>query len=159
MQEYATRWGRIHEGDYVRDAAGKAWRVEAFDHDRGFLLIDREGTRQIVKGWIGREVTQLVPTHDEALATVEQLLGATIVAEMYPKRPASCLRKMPAVLGEWQGHLLQMHGMYCKSGKGSKSLKYLVEIHNDDHSHGAVKSHGYIPHLHDLDHPSQRKHP
>lgn len=157
--EYATHWGRIREGDYVRDANGKAWRVEAVDVDRGFLLIDRESNRVITKPWLGKDVTQLVPTYEEALSTVEQLLGGTIIAEMYPRRPASCLKRLPPMISEWQNHLFYMHGIYAKSGRGSKSLPYLKDMHDEDHGLGAIHSHGFVPHLHDLDHPTQRKIP
>ncbi len=154
MIEQATRWGKIRVDDYVRDSAGKAWRVEADGvvEDKGYLLIDREGQRQIVKPWLGADVTQLVPTHDEALFTVEQLLGATIHAQMYPKRPTSCLRNLGTHLPDWHSHLLHMHGRYCKSGKGSRSLKYLAELHDEEHGQqNRQLAHNFSPHLHDLD--------
>lgn len=133
-----TIWKHVEPGMYVRDKAGKTWRVEdkRWDEPAGklyYLLLDRDGTKVVYNAWLAGEIVVLEPSEEEALATLHDLLGAEVVmVQDHPKKPRYC--PPPQSLTDYQAHLTYFHGIYMKTGAGSRSIKRLIEMHDEEHS-------------------------
>lgn len=104
-----------------------------------FLLTNSKGvSRPMPRPWEPVPITIMEPTPDEALKTVESILGvAQVVAERdAPGEPFRCVGIGNSTAG-WGTHMFLMHGIWTKSGPGSRSVKQIKEWHDLDHEDAA----------------------
>jgi hypothetical protein len=74
-------WGELEVGDYLRDKTGEVWKVtERDDSNRNHLMISNRAGRHV---WVMQPVihpiTRIVPTMDEAVRTVREMLGGEVL--------------------------------------------------------------------------------
>lgn len=118
-----------------------------------FLLANSKGeVRTMPRPWEPKPIQILEPTPDEALKTVESILGvAQVVATREAAgEPFRCIG-MGKSLAAWGTHMFLMHGIWTKSGPGSKSIDKILAAHALDHE-DALAGHptggGYVRHRH-----------
>lgn len=147
MNERTGQWFEVDVGTYIRDRNSVAWRVQA--KRGGQLLLVRPGAQPTT---VQRRadldpVTILEPTDDEAVALVQRELGGEVVSTQEPGKPMSC-----PPLTRWldliHTHMFTLHGVWTRSGPGSKSADRLLEHHREDHLADEPASHAYVRHEH-----------
>lgn len=142
-----TSWAEVAVHTYVVDRNGETWRVDD-ERDGQVLLVNAAGARTAMQRPPGAApVTVLEPTHDEALAVVADKLGGEVVAE---KAAGGNWRSIPLRhdLETIHSHMLLMHGVWTKSGKGSRNVKMLLELHRAEHLNPDERSHAWVNHTH-----------
>ena len=90
----------------------------------------------------------LEPTEDEALAIVQASLGGEVVAKQDGAGTPWVCPPLRHRLSEIHNHFFMMHGVYTKSGPGSKSVEKLLEQHREDHLTDPHASHAWVEHIH-----------
>lgn len=139
-------WSEVKRGAYVQDKQGTTWRVE--DQRGAQLLLVRPDDKRVMQRPPGdTPVTLMEPNDEEALAVVQNLLGAEVVAEKEPGKPWVC-PPLPRRLDMIHTHFFQMHGVWTRSGPGSKSVEKLLEQHREDHLADEPASHAWVNHEH-----------
>lgn len=153
MKPRPATWGEVHTDFYVRDPKDNTWRVKAVrpskDPGRDFLLVNAKDQQVMVTKRDAEPVTLLEVTEDEALAIVQERLGATVLVQHERGKVAVCpplTKSLEAV----HSHLFLMHGQYTRTGPGSKSIERLIELHVTDHTNEDPhqRSHAWIDHTH-----------
>jgi hypothetical protein len=142
-----STWEDIKEGDYVRDKNNVVWKVlkvEFFDDT--ITLLNREGVERTIKQPPGgSRVTMMVPTDDEAVATVQRVFpDSRIEAVQFKGKPWGCQAWPKRSLRDAQSHLFMAHGVYAGD---IKELKSATECHQ--FSHADETQFHYIPHTHE----------
>jgi hypothetical protein len=147
--ERQATWGEVTKGMYVRDRNQKAWRVE--DQRSGQLLLIRPDEKTVIpRPSRDTAVTVLDPTDAEALAVLERELGASVVAkkDSADRRGWIC----PPLTRDLEGihsHMFLMHGLYTRSGAGSRNAAKLLDMHRTEHTGpDGPTSHAYQKHEH-----------
>jgi hypothetical protein len=147
MTPLDTTWEHVTEGTYVRDKNGVVWKVikvEFFDDT--ITLRRREGTESVIKQPpFAAPVTVMVPTDDEATATVQKVFpNATVEAVKFKGKPWGCAAWPKRSLRDAQSHLFMAHGVYAGD---IKELKSATECHQASHTDETLFK--YMPHTHE----------
>lgn len=140
----------LKAGMYMLSKAGKILRCDGVTPTE-FILTDSQGnTGTFPRPWEPVPIQIMEPTPDEALATVESILGvAQVVATKEEGEPFRCYG-MGNSVAAWNTHMFLMHGIWTKSGPGSKSLDKIKAAHDLDHE-DAEAGHpagAYVRHRH-----------
>lgn len=133
---------------FVSKATQEILRVDAVTAT-DFHLTNAQGvTRTMPRPWEPKPITIMEPTHDEAMAAVTTILGAEPVAEKTSEgwRVAPCGN----VAAKWHTHMFLMHGIWTKTGPGSRSLDKIKAAHALDHEDAAegTPTGAYVAHRH-----------
>lgn len=151
MNERTGQWFEVDVGTYIRDRNSVAWRVQA--KRGGQLLLVRPGAEPTT---VQRRadldpVTILEPTDAEAVELVKRELGGAVLSVQRRGGPCIC-PPLSRRLDEIHSHMFLMHGVWTKSGPGSRSADRILEFHREDHTDPAGPTGaGYIPHEHHAD--------
>lgn len=147
MIERTGTWADVVPLSYIKDKAGRAWRVEDA-RDGQMLLQDREGKRVVVSPNPFDPVTLLGATEDEARATLDAVLGpTTLIGTKEKGQPFRC-PPLPHRLEDIHTHLFMLHGIYTRSGPSAKSIQKMLEAHRNDHLQPDTRSHAWVEHSH-----------
>ena len=77
-----AKWDDLERGAYMKDKTGKTWKVVAARGDGHLDIVGRDGASATLAPrdpWT--PVTMLVPTLDEAVATVAATLGGVVIED------------------------------------------------------------------------------
>lgn len=147
MRTVKRQWLAVEPGMYVKDRTGKTWRVED-ERDGRLLLVGAGGERTTMqRPPATQHVDVLEPTDEEALALVKRELGGSVVAVAERDRVMRC-PPLTRVLDDIHAHMFLIHGIYTRSGPGSKGIDKLLEFHKQDHLNEAERSHAWLNHEH-----------
>lgn len=142
-----TTWAEVRPTMYVRGAQGTTYRVED-ERDGMLLLQDVTGERiAITKPDGNAGVTVMEPNEEEALATVMRTLNAEVLVVKEQGKEAVC-PPLSHRADTIHSHFQLMHGVWTRTGPGSRSVIKLLEQHREDHLHDTKASHAYVPHQH-----------
>lgn len=147
------KWGELFKGAYIRDKAGKTWKVFA-EREGWWGIVDREGTKaKLSPRNSNSPVTFLEPTEEEAMKAVRERLDGTPIAYkeeesaggtgMWHVFPFPTTRSGRGRLEEARAHIFMMHGTYVGD---VKTIKDLMACHDELHSDPDLKY--YVPHIH-----------
>ncbi len=139
-------WDDVEVGTYVRDKDNVVWKVLAVEFfDDTVSMRNREGVERTIKRpFGGGRITMMVPTDDEAVATVQQVFpDSRVEAVKFKGEPWGCAAWPKRSLRDAQSHLFMAHGVYAGD---IKELKSATECHQLSHSDETLYK--YTPHTH-----------
>jgi hypothetical protein len=140
-------WSDLMVGSYLKDANGKTWKVIA-ERELHLQIQDRDGNKAHLQPRPpSTPVTILVATEGEAVAALQDRLGAAAIARreagetgwLVPDFPT---QGAPNALADARSHMIMMHGVW---GGDIKTMVALTEAHIASH-HEPGK--GYQEHTH-----------
>jgi len=142
------RWADLRVGTYLKDKNGKTWKITR-EKDFHFKIEDREGNAHLLTPRApDTPVTLVVPTQEEAEATLRDKLGAREVAAL--ERGAKVWNagefrtSGPGALLDAKAHLYLMHGIWANDIKAMSEARAAHEACTEDPDIGR----GYVPHHH-----------
>jgi hypothetical protein len=147
MTPLDSTWEHVAEGEYVRDKNDVVWKVVKIEFfDDTIVLRNREGAERTIKQPpFSAPVTKMVPTDDDAVATVRKVFpDAQIAAVKFKGTPWACGAWPKRSLREAQSHLFMAHGVYAGD---IKELKSATECHQESHADETLFK--YTPHTHE----------
>lgn len=147
MTPLDSTWADVDVGTYVRDKNGIVWKVVKVEFfDDTIHLKSRDGTVKVIKQpSLDTRVTKMVPTDDEAVATIQKVFpDAHIEAVKFKGKPWGCAGWPKRSLRDAKSHLFMAHGVYASD---IKELKSATECHQLSHTDETL--YHYIPHTHE----------
>lgn len=140
----------LKAGMYIRTPKGVPLRIISTS-PTALTLVDREGVvRDLPRPWEPKPVTILEPSEAEALGLVERLLGAEVEAVRETPTEPFRIIGLGNSLGMWHTHMHLFHGLWTRTGPGSRSLETVREEHAADHADAEAGTPlgAYVPHRH-----------
>lgn len=122
----------LRTGSYLKGPSGVTWKVIKADLEN-FTLVNAEGQRmELMRPWSAKPVTILEPSHEEAVVTVVERLGGEVAAEKEGDQPFRIIG-LGNNLYQWHTHMTMFHGIWTRTGPGSKSIDKVKAHHDLDH--------------------------
>lgn len=136
-------WAEVQVGSYIQAPDGSTWRVDG-DRDGWLLLTSAAGQRTAAPRPTG-PVVIMEPSEAEAVATLEQRLGAEVMAVVdHQTRAIKATPWADMSPANRRVHLQMLHGIYADD-VGTKKTGELDEAHAWGHNGGG----NLIPHTHE----------
>ena len=145
MRARSSSWAEVKVGSYFKDAQDLTRRV--VDERAGWIKTvgADKTTATFQRPAPTTPVTLLEPTHDDAVAVAEKVLGAEEIVTHSKARGAlaPAFPKTIRGLDNGKSHIRLLHGTYVED---VKDMKGLIEAHEDLHGRPGHK--GWIEHRH-----------
>lgn len=144
-------WGELAKGMYVKDANDMTWKVIATKPAPPSHYVKVQNVALQTKILKPRPaetvVTLMVPTTEEAVATLQKDLGAVPEAiqdnetGILRVRPFPSAKRTAINLDLARSHLFLLHGIYVGDVKGMKEMVEAHEYGHEDPEKGAYVAH------------------
>lgn len=136
-------WSELVPGAYVEDATGILWKLceENPNHRGQFTAVNGAGETRILTQDPDKRVTAVVPSEDEALRYLADMLGAKALegqARCAPIPPNNTAANRARLVS----HLTLLHGMYVQPRTPWDVLQQMHTASHAEHSATYPHNHG-----------------
>lgn len=158
MQPYPAEWWLVEKDSYIRDAAGKVWRIDAKRRapelplvddveQHQATIVDATGAWTTISLPASRVVEVMIPTMDEAVSLIRGRLGGEVHIVKLDPIPPPWAKNSVSTRSNLAAHLLMFHGVGVSptADKANGPLERLLELHTLAH---ARPHHYRILHVH-----------